>query len=365
MLGQSPIITAKNLQDIQGQQMTLNQVDEFLKLKQKPSIIVKKDSVNPTLTLSTNTVEEPRDKKPKFNLILQASPQKSAPKGQQPQILSATPSKASFTSPNKPQILNIEKILPVMNQSSPTKQVVVPIMVRNDGSRNTIASGDAAAQIISQAFSLSSNQTENNAKIQQKPIAYMQMKLQSNADGQLTFTPATTNPQPLQLSLSPQQLQQLSFQATQNLTVPQISIPTATQQVSQDIQTQTQETSDKHDSADDEMYNESFDNDYYPVDENESHLSNSQEKASSQVVKKTIKKSVKTLKPVKSKNKTDTSTNSEPPINPEHSEMAKKQLNQLTSFNSKRTEGENSDKNSEINLTVCNVCLDCDHKEKC
>ena len=327
ILAQSPIITAKNFQDIQSQQVTLNQVDEFLKLKQKPSIIVKKEA--PT--------EEPTDKKPKFNLILQATSQKQIPKIQPSQILSAT--KGALNTPNhKAQILNIEKILPIVNQTSPTKQVVVPIMVRTSEGRNV---GDTATQLLTQALSLTAHHTTENKTSIQQPF-YMQMKLQSNADGHLTFTPATANPQQIQLSLS-----------------------------SQHTQTQTtvsDELPEKVETNEEDIFNDaSFDNDYYPEDnihteeENESHVA--QEKLISNVEKKTTvlsKKTIKMIKPEKLKLKSDTSANNTeiPSINPEHSEMAKKQLNHLTNFNNnsnKRAENENIDKNSDINLTVCDV----------
>lgn len=370
ILAHSPIITAKNLQDIQNQQMTLNQVDEFLKLKQKPSLIVKKDTgVN-----QTNSSDEPKDKKPKFNLILQTTPQKQQPqKVQQSQILTTNPTKTTFSTPNKAQILNIEKILPVVNQTTP-KQVVVPIIVRSDGTR---LSADAATELSIQALNLTAAKqaVENKTPVQQKPFAYMQMKVQSNADGQLTFTPAaTTAPQQIQLSLSPQQLQQLSFQASQQqqhaitLQTPQLTIPTQqssqqSQQIVQDTQTQTtqqmSESSERADNQEDEIY-DTFDNDYYPSEENEANLDDSEEKLSNDIEKKpstSTKKTVKTLKSVKVKTKVEASSAAEPPINPEHSEMAKKQLNQLTNYSNKRMENEASSKSSDINLTVCDVSI--------
>lgn len=45
----------------------------------------------------------------------------------------------------------------------------------------------------------------------------------------------------------------------------------------------------------------------------------------------------------------------EPFIDPVHSEQAKKQLTQLTSFNTKKSGEESDDKNDMMNLTVCDV----------
>lgn len=359
ILKQTPIITAKNLQDLQNQQITLNQVDEFLKLKQKPSLIVKKDTINASPSLKLQQIEEPKDKKPKFNLILQTSSQKQPVKNQQPQILS--PVSKGFTSPNKPQILNIEKILPVSNQTSP-KQVVVPIMVRNDGNRNTLsrAAGDAA-QLITQALAMSANQTENKPSSgNQQHVAYVQVKLQPNASQQL------------QLSLSPQQLQQLSFQATNShqLQQPsitahqssQISVPVA----QQDIQTQTPsnvQASEKmhesnQDDDDDDVFNDSFDNDFYTADDSESLLNESQEKSTVANTKKQInptKKITKSFKTTKTKVKNESLLTDIQAVNEEHSDMAKKQLTQLTNFNNKKSESENVEKANGINLTICEV----------
>lgn len=334
LLGQSPNITAKN---IQNQQVTLNQVDEFLKLKQKPGIIVKKEV----------PVEDTKDIKGKFNLILKATSQKPIQKIQPSQIISTTKGTSS-TQNHKAQILNIEKIVPIVNQTSPTKQqVVVPVMIRTSNE-------PVATQLLTQA--IKGNHTENKPSIQQ-PF-YMQMKLQSNSDGQLTFTPTSAAPQQIQLSLSPQQLQQLSFQTTQTSTV-------QTQNISavQDIQTQTivQESHEKIDNNDEEIFNDTFDNDYYPEEE-ESESHECREKVLSNAKKTPSKKALKTLKPVKLKTKVDaTESNEISIVNPQHSEMAKKQLNLLTSYNintsniSKRIENETSEKSSDVNLTICDV----------
>ncbi|XP_070509228.1 transcription factor Sp3 [Chironomus tepperi] len=339
ILGQSPIITAKN---IQNQQVNLKQVDEFLKIKQKPGIIVKKE-------IST---EDTKDKKAKFNLILKTTSQKPIQKIQSSQIISST--KAPLNAQNhKAQILNIEKILPIVNAASPTKQqVVVPVMIRTNSNEGRI--GETANTLLAQAIT-GNHGTENKPSIQQ-PF-YMQMKLQSNADGQLTFTPAAATPQQIQLSLSPQQLQQLSFQTTQSQTPIQTQISTA-----QDIHTQTivQELPEKIENEE-EVFSDTFDNDYYQgEEENDSH--ESQEKELN-VDKKTLsKKVVKTIKPVKLKTKIDTVSSEVSIVNPQHSDMAKKQLNLLTTYNnnnnssSKRIENETIDKSGDINLTVCDVC---------
>ncbi|KAG5681894.1 hypothetical protein PVAND_011300 [Polypedilum vanderplanki] len=373
----TPLLAAKNFQDIQNQQ-----VDEFLKQKQK-SLVVKRDNKNTPLTLTTTTAtqsqsDEPIDKKPKFNLILQTTKPTPA-KIQQPQIVSPQP-KTSTTSPNKAHILNIEKILPITHQSSPTKQLVVPIMVRNsDGSTNTIMAGnDVASQVLSKAFSMTAAATNQGLenKIQptqqQQPVV-VQMKLQPNADGQLTLTPVQQPQQSLQLALSPQQLQQLNFQAipqqTQSalnmnptqLTVQQVNPAAITTTTAQDIQTQTMATSiDSQDKTDDDIdeNNDTFDDDYYPADEDEETAENeSQEK---QPIKKVSpsKKTTKTIKPSKTKSKasSENSLTDLQSVNVEHSDMAKKQLNQLTNYTNKRTEAESSTNSSEINLTVCDVC---------
>lgn len=338
ILGQSSqnVIAAKN---IQNQQVTLNQVDEFLKLKQKPGIILKKEV----------SAEDTKDKKAKFNLILKATPKKSIQKIQPPQIISTA--KGSLSTQNhKAQILNIEKIVPIVNQSSPTKQqVVVPVMIRTSNE-------PAASQLLTQTIK-GNHGTENKPSIQQ-PF-YMQMKLQSNSDGQLTFTPASATPQQIQLSLSPQQLQHLSFQTAQAPTVQTQNVSTV-----QDIQTQTivQESLEKIENHEEEIFSDTFDTDYYPEEEeNESH--ECREKVLS-IAKKTLpNKALKTLKPEKLKTKIDkTESNETSIINPQHSEMAKKQLNLLTSYNnnntsnsSKRIENETIEKSADINLTICDV----------
>jgi uncharacterized Zn-finger protein len=303
----------------QNQQMT---VDEFLKLN-KNQVVLKK---NPTI--------EEKNKKPKFNLILQASPQKQQQvKAQQ--------------SPAKPQIQihNIEKILPSNPPAQQPKQLVVPIMVRNDGTRND------AAQIISQALSSS---VENKQQAN-PPFAYVQMKIQPNADGQLTLTPASALPQPqhLQLSLSPQQLQQLSFQAptaqqqpAPALTVqqPQITVT----QVQSDNQTQTQTKSESQD--DEEMFETHYEDDYYMENSDEGEEKALEVPATKTFIIKKTQKPNKVMKKIKSESLTELQE-----VSQEHSDMAKKQLNMITSFNAKRVE-ETTEKPADLNLTVCDVC---------
>lgn len=343
-----PQLIAKNIQDTQSQPL-----DEFLKLSKK-QVVLKK-----------SPVEEPKSKKPKFNLILQASPQKQQKIGSQ---VTVSPAPKSFGSPstlNTPnksqiQIHNIEKIMPTANQTSPTKQLVVPIMVRNDGSRND------AAQLISQAL-MSSNQSNMEKGQAHPPFAYVQMKIQPNADGQLTLTPASTVPasQHLQLSLSPQQFQQLSFQAPQHQQQqPQqqqhITVTQMPAQEQADSQTQTPTQSAPKSVPDDDESFGNNDDDYimmYDNEENddsndiESHekieVSNKPTSGPTAIKKKTFKSSKKT----KSENLTELQS-----VQQEHSDMAKKQLNQLTSFNTKRAESDSAEKPSELNLTVCDVC---------
>lgn len=200
--GQSPLIAAAN--------------EEFLKLKQKPGIIIKKEP--PQLRLAATATEDVQNKKPKINFVLQTSPQKQQhTKVQTSQILTSPTTATSFTSPTKAQILNIEKIMPAANQTSPTKHpIIMPIMVRSDGSRNTIST--AGADFLQQAFQLSSNQTTLATTENKTNQPFMLMKIQSNSDGQLTLMPAAASappisqPQQLQISLSPQQLQQLGLQ---------------------------------------------------------------------------------------------------------------------------------------------------------
>lgn len=343
-------ILAKNVQDSQNQPTNAMSMDEFIKLKKNPTV------------LKTNPIakEEPKNKKPKFNLILQASPQKQK---FSPQVSVAQPQKtfAGQSTPNKSQIQihNVEKIMPANSQVSPSKQLVLPIMVRNDGSRNT-----DAAHLISQALTLSNNHSNMENKNQANPpFAYVQMKIQPNADGQLTLTPASTvPPQQLQLSLSPQQLQQLSFQAPPQQQAPPLSMQpqiTVTQippQEQTDSQTQTPTQDNVKSEA--EVEEESFehhDEDYFFMDNDNDESANESQVKDSSEVKPTItifKK--KTLKPAK-KSKVEDLTDLQS-VQQEHSDMANKQLKQLTSFNTKRNESESAEKPPDLNLTVCDVC---------
>lgn len=302
-------------------------------------------------------VEEPKNKKPKFNLILQASPQKQKI-GSQVTMSQANKSFGSPSTLNTPtksqiQIHNIEKIMPTASQTSPTKQLVVPIMVRND-SRNV-----EAAQLLSQALSMSSNQSAVDSKGQQ-PFAYVQMKIQPNADGQLTLTPATPvqAQQHLQLSLSPQQFQQLSFQApVQQQAIamqPQITVTQVPAQEQADCQTQTPamksecvEEVEEFASHEEDFFYMGNDDDDSNGEENREKTENNSKPAITIIKKKTLKPSKKT----KSENLTELQSAQQ-----EHSDTAKKQLNQLTNFNTKRAESETAEKPSELNVTVCDVC---------
>lgn len=326
-------------------------VDEFLKLSTKKKSVAQ--------------AEEPKNKKPKFNLILQASPQKSKI-GSQASVASTLKTYGTASTLNTPQksqiqIHNIEKILPTLNQPSPTKQLVVPIMLRNDSSRSA-----DPTQLISQALSISNNQLGLDNKAQQNQ-PFMFMKIQPNADGQLTLTPASSvqGQQHLQLSLSPQQLQQLSFQTpVQQQQVPALSMQpqiTVTQVPAQeqtDSQTQTPAppvAKSETQEDDDESYENIYEDDFLINDDSNEEESQEKSEVSTPVPKPyVIKKATKLIKPskkIKSENLTDLQL-----VHQDHSDMAKKQLNQLTSFNTKKAESENAEKPADLNLTVCDVC---------
>lgn len=357
---QAQLVATKSVQDQnQGHQANTISMEEFLKMK-KSSVVVKKSPV------ATCQVEEPKNKKPKFNLILQTSPQK--PKiGSQVTVSPVNNSFASppsLSTPSKSQIKihNIEKILPVSNQSSVSKQLVLPIMVRNDGTRNA-----EAAQLISQALTMSNNQTNIDSKQQgNPPFAYVQMKIQPNADGQLTLTQASPLPtqQHLQLSLSPQQLQQLSFQAPaqqqlqQQITVAQVA---SQEQTDSQTQTPTQETQKDDPIEDDETFDDQDDFFFMKGDETEDDGQSQdkievkpepEKKISNQQFTITVrKKAIKPAKKVKHEDLTDLQS-----VQQEHSDIANKQLSQLTSLHSKRVDAEAAEKPMNMNLTVCDVC---------
>lgn len=362
--------------------------EEFLKLKQKPGLIVKKES--PQLRLTTHQVNDDSNKKPKYNFVLQTTPQKQQqqqPKVQQSQILTSSPPKA--------QILNIEKFLPVTsqaNQVSPTKQVIVPIMVRSDGTRNalTTTNSDATSQIL-QALQMSANQglisSDNKTNLNGQP--FMLMKLQPNSDGQFTLMQASAQPQAplapppaptqqLQISLSSQQLQQLGLQAAppshqqimqqqkQTIAVQPAQLPVPTQvthrPVSPPHPSETLSPLKEISSVaveisqdDEEMYNDSFDEDFYGDDDNENDSDNNESHEKSIEKRASKKKSPKASKGSKGKS---SELYEEPVINPEHSDQAKKQLSMLTSFSAKKTAIEELEsKNDGINMTVCDVSM--------
>lgn len=370
--------------------------EEFLKLKQKTGLIVKKESAGQIRLATSSTSDASGIKKPKINFVIQTSPQKQ--QQQKVQTLTSPPKTvtATFASPSKAQILNIEKLTPAnTNQVSSTKQVIVPIMVRSDGSRNTAltttGSDSSAAQIIQQALQLSTNQattvnTTNEQNKTSQPFVYM--KLQSNADGQITFMPATApapvvapQQQQIQICLSQQQLQQLGLQSASGqqqstnrqstITVQQPShqitsiqsqhAPTSSA-VSPPNTAETQSKDENDDNVDnviemdndDEIYNDTYEEEYY-AEEIDSDLNESNEKSTITSEKKVSaspkKKTQKSSKASKSKSQ---DSYEEPVINPEHSEQAKKQLNLLTSVNTKKSVEEVDSKN-DINLTVCDV----------
>lgn len=302
--------------------------------------------------------EEPKKQKPKFNLILQASPQKQKI-GTQVNVSPKTfMTSSSLNTPTKPQIQihNIEKMPPTQNTN--TKQIVLPYISQHN--RND------AAQIISQALAMSAGSQigVDNKNQANTPFAYVQMKIQPNADGQLTLTPASTLPPPqqLQLSLSPQQFQQLSFQ-TSSQHPPALAMPpqiTVTQmppqeQADRHTQTPTQPVSKVEAVHEDE---DSFDNNdddfcYMGSEGEESNGEELQEKSNKPALT-IIKKKIKSDKKVKNEDLTELQS-----VQQEHSDMAKKQLNQLTSFNIKREQKSESDTekpSTDLNLTVCDVC---------
>lgn len=272
-------------------------------------------------------VEEPKDKKPKFNLILQASPQK-------PKITPITIS-PSKTKPQI-QIQNIEKIVPASNQTAGAKQLVVPFMMRNDG------------QIVQQQLP---NSPEKTPVKNSNQIAYVQMKIAPNADGQLTLTPAQPQQQlqQLQLSLSPQQLQQLNFQTQSHATSatslqPQYTVTHVSNPLQEQSEAQTQTNKIESLEEADCDYVDDFDGEEYYMEDEE--MEEIEEKAES---KKS--KSVKAKK-IKIEMCSDGGENKE--IDQEQLEAAKRQLQQLVNLNTKKSD--ESDKSMDINLTVCDVC---------
>lgn len=355
-------------------------VDEFLKLKQTPVIARK---VNPSSFVG------PKSKKPKINMIVQTTPQK--PAKQVKTIISPPPKQFGTVSMlNTPkqqqsqiQIQNNEK-LQSANQTSPTKQFILPIMVRNDVvQRNAITSATSttadASQLFTQAFAMSNNNqnlTIGDGKAN-SPFTYFQMKIQPNADGQLTLTPAPVQQatQQLQLSLSPQQLQQLSFQTSSQNHQQQIQVQTQQiqqiQQVQQsqppapniqeqtDSQTQTtlqeQKPEEPEESFDDEYEDEYFEiieqgeEDEYPSLVEETPESPVLNKMSAKT-KTNIPKVAKITKISKSR---DDSLTMLQTVQQQHSEMGQKQLESLVTHSNKR---ELADADKNLNLTVCNVC---------
>lgn len=275
-------------------------------------------------------VEEPKDKKPKFNFILQASPQK-------PKITPIT------ISPNKPatiaakpqiQIQNIEKIVPAAQTGG--KQLVVPFMVRNDG------------QIVSHQLPSSPEKTPAKNSNQ---IAYVQMKIAPNSDGQFTLTPAQPQQQlqHLQLSLSPQQLQQLNFQSQNHAASTNIQPQFTVTHVSNSLQEQSeaQTQTNKIEALEEEEVDfvDSFEaGDYYMEDDEMDEVEDKPETKKS--------KSAKTKK-MKIEICSDGEENRE--IDPEQLEAAKAQLQQLVNLNTKKSD-ESADKTTDMNLTICDVC---------
>lgn len=359
-------------------------VDEFLKLKQKP--------VNSRKVIQASSVVGPKSKKPKINLIVQTTPQKPE-KPQLKTVISPPPKQFGTVSMlNTPkqqqqqqqtqiQIQNNEK-LQSANQTSPTKQFILPIMVRNDVvQRNAITSASNttsdASQLFTQAFAMSNNNqniTIGDGKAN-SPFTYFQMKIQPNADGQLTLTPAPVQQatQQLQLSLSPQQLQQLSFQASSQNHQQQIQVQTQQiQQIQQsqppapiiqeqiDSQTQTTLQEQKHEEEPEESFDDEYEDEYFEIieqGEEDEYSSLVVEKPPSPVSNKMSTKTKvnlpKATKSAKISKSRDDSLTMLQTVQQQHSEMGQKQLESLVTHSNKR-EIPDADKN--LNLTVCNVC---------
>lgn len=299
---QSPQLIVKNSNDSQVAQ-TLSA------LSNKKNVVIKK--------------VEDKDKKPKFNLILQASPPK-------PKI---TPITISPTKKPQIQIQNIEKIMP--GGATPGKQLVVPFMVRNDG------------QIVQQQLPTSPEKTPMKNSNQ---IAYVQMKIASGADGQLTLTPAQPQQQmqQLQLSLSPQQFQQLNFQSqstpASNLQQ-QYTVTHVQNQLQEQSEAQTQtnklETQEEED-ADCDYVDDFEAGDYYMDEEELEEVEEKVEKKSKSGKSKKVKIEM-------------CSDGEDKEIDQEQMEAAKQQLQQLVNLHTKKSD-EGSDKSMDLNLTVCDVC---------
>ena len=343
-------------------------VDEFLKLKQKPVNIRK--AISPT--------DGQKSKKPKINLIVQTTPQK--PK-QVKTVISPPPrqfgTQSMLNTPNKSQIQiqSVDKILGA-NQTTPTKQFLLPIMVRNDGQRNAITSAanttTDASQLFTQAFTMSNNNQNliiGDAKAN-SPITYFQMKIQPIADGQLTLTPAPVQQatQQLQLSLSPQQLQQLSFQSSaqnhqqqmqvQTQQVHQSQLPTPNIQEQTDSQTQTTLQEQKEEEPE-ESFDDEYEDEYFEIveqGEEDEFPSLLVEPPTPPLNKTTVKSKINQLKATKTANiskSRDDSLTMLQTVQQQHSQMGQKQLESLVTHSNKR---ELADADKNLNLTVCDVC---------
>ena len=172
------------------------------------------------------------------------------------------------------------------------------------------------------------------------------------------------------MTLSPQQIQQLSI-PTQTLAPPpaptqavQLKIPTQITQttltpaIKQESETQTVQIKEADVSNEqEEIFNDSYD-DIYGGDEEESFDEGAHEEEKTSPDKKVAKN--KSIKVIKAKTKSSESFE-EPLINPEQSELAKKQIEQILNHNAKRTD--ESDVNGAFNLTVCDVSECIERKE--
>jgi hypothetical protein len=348
-----------------------------------------KSPQNPSGSDQQKRQQDPKsNKKPKVNLIVQTTPTKQQPKVSQPvnqdQGSLQTPQAKIFgaastlNTPVKSKAgIQIQDIKILSNnllsptQQTPSKQFVVPIMLKNDGSNEMMS------PISNQ------NCVGGGDKGFGGQITYVQMKLQPNADGQPGFHLAPAG-MPL---LSPQAIQQLSFASPQISQAPQIH---QVQTLSQANQTEIKTTDLMEDmDQDDNM-------DYNPFEiqeseqENEVDIEPEQKKETQESPTVTITQQqqqvpatsagttstnsttpgtitiVGTPRKISSthkENPTQSSTNQSPnnltklQVNQqEQSEIAIIQLSQLSSHSIKHQLNSSPEKAPGVNLTICEVC---------
>lgn len=351
------------------QQQSLNQMEEFIKMK-------------PVQQKTMSTPSCPKNKKPKINLIV-TTPTKQSATLHTPQPKAFGAGASNLNTPNKSgiQIQDI-KILPSSNMmttptQTPSKQFVVPIVLKNDGSAATDTN-----QLISQALAGANN---NNCMSSAGPIHYVQMKIQPNVDGPGFHLAPASIPPTASISLSPQQLQSLSFspQTPTHQTHLQALLPPPQQQ-SQGNQTEIK-TSDLMDEM--QMDHDDNDNSWLHIEDNTEYQSDqkqeppenpivitvSQEAQTStpqntitftgspnkslRTIQQTVKTSPSTTTPIiTSQQSPESSPNKSQLSQQDQSEMATLQLHQLSSHSIKNTAGGSPSKSQEVNLTVCDVC---------